>query len=60
MLKEALVQMPLDSAFLCADMDCRTVSNNSSACPRCHSAVLNLANVLEGREVEVADSDKTE
>jgi hypothetical protein len=46
MLREALVQLPLDSAFLCAEPACKTVSNNSSACPRRHSAVLSLARVL--------------
>ena len=50
MLYESLVQMNLASAFLCADVDCRTVSNDSGCCPRCHSQVLNLAQILDGKK----------
>jgi len=50
MVHEALVQMNLASAFLCAEPDCRTVSNDSGQCPRCHSQVLSLAQVLDGRK----------
>jgi len=46
MLLEALVQLSLDSCFLCAEPDCKTVSNDSVRCPRCYSAVISLATVL--------------
>ena len=41
-------QMNLDEAYLCCDLQCRTVSTDSRQCPRCHSAVLCLANALDG------------
>ena len=41
-------QMNLDEAYLCCDLQCRTVSDDSRQCPRCHSAVLCLANALDG------------
>jgi len=50
MVHEALVQMNLQSAFLCAEPDCQTVSNDSGSCPRCHSQVLSLAQVLDGKK----------
>ena len=46
MICDALVQMPLGSSYLCADPVCGTVSNDSGHCPRCHSAVISMANVL--------------
>lgn len=58
MVHEALVQMNLASAFLCAEVDCRTVSNNSVRCPRCNSQVLNLAQVLDGDKKKEADDAK--
>ena len=61
MIREALVQLSLDNAFLCAEPDCKTVSNDSSQCPRCHSAVLNLASVLDGKPAQtpVLESDSS-
>ena len=50
MVHEALVQMNLQSAFLCAEPDCQTVSNDSGSCPRCYSQVLSLAQVLDGKK----------
>lgn len=58
MVHEALVQMNLASAFLCAEVDCRTVSNNSVQCQRCNSQVLNLAQVLDGDKKKEADDAK--
>lgn len=48
MIRPALVQMFLSSAYLCPD--CDTVSNDSRRCPRCHSAVIGLAGVLNREE----------
>ena len=42
-LRPALVQLFLKDAYLCVEESCQTVSNNSSQCPRCHSAVMLLA-----------------
>ena len=28
-------QIPLDRAWLCADLECRTISNTPGYCPRC-------------------------
>lgn len=33
-----LQHFPLDRAWLCAEMDCRTVSNGGGICPRCGGA----------------------
>jgi hypothetical protein len=41
-----MVTIPLQGAYLCADMDCKTVSNNAHECPLCHSDVLNLSSIL--------------
>jgi hypothetical protein len=59
MIREALVQLSLDNAFLCAEPDCKTVSNDSSQCPRCHSAVLNLGTIIDGKPAQspVLESD---
>lgn len=45
-LRPALVQMPLESAMLCGEISCATVSNDSSQCPRCGSQVLSIARAL--------------
>lgn len=41
-----ITMLGLDDAYLCADLDCKTISNVSQACPRCGSAVQSLANAL--------------
>ena len=46
MIRPALVQMFLSSAYLCVEPGCSTLSNDSTQCPRCHSAVLSLATIL--------------
>lgn len=45
MIRPALVQMFLSSAYLCPE--CSTVSNDSSGCPRGCGPVLSLAGVLD-------------
>ena len=42
-LRPALVQLFLKDAYLCVEKSCETISNDSSECPRCHSAVMLLA-----------------
>ena len=42
-LRPALVQLFLKDAYLCVEKSCETISNDSSQCPRCHSAVMLLA-----------------
>jgi hypothetical protein len=39
----------LDRAYLCGDLACNTISSNPHRCPVCHSQVMSLANILEGR-----------
>ncbi len=56
MIRPALVQMFLSSAYLCVDPACATVANDSSCCPRCHSAVLSLAAILNRETEVVADA----
>ena len=45
MIRPALVQMFLSSAYLCPE--CATVSNDSSGCPRGCGPVLGLAGILD-------------
>lgn len=52
MIRPALVQMFLSSAYLCADPSCNVVSNQSEHCPRCHSSVITLAKVLDRESPE--------
>jgi len=52
MIHEVLMQMNLSAAFLCAEPDCQTVSNDSGFCPRCHSQGLSLAQVLDRKKEE--------
>ena len=47
MTRPELVQIPLAASYLCAEPSCSTIGNDSRQCPRCHSAVLSLARVLE-------------
>ena len=41
------VQLFLREAYLCGDLDCNTISNDSRACPRCHSQVMSVAGIIE-------------
>ena len=50
-LRPVLVQLFLKDAYLCVEESCQTVSNDSSQCPRCHSAVMLLAKPVN-REIQ--------
>jgi hypothetical protein len=57
MIRPALVQARLDDLYLCPDLECRTVSNDSSQCPRCHSTVLSLAAILNHKAKVAAEPE---
>jgi hypothetical protein len=42
--------IPLIQAYLCADLECKTISNDFRRCPVCHSTVQSLAAVLGRKE----------
>ena len=54
MTRQVLVQIPLEKSWLCVQLGCDTISNDSSKCPRCGSAVLSLASVLGERKEQEA------
>lgn len=57
MIRPALVQARLEDLYLCPDLECRTVSNDSNRCPRCLSReVSNLATIVNGRPAEPVTS----
>lgn len=44
-----LQHFPLEQAFLCADLDCRSVGNSSCICPACGNCnLLSLARIFSG------------
>jgi hypothetical protein len=54
-VSEPTTHLPLSRAYLCADLECETVSNNPKYCPVCLSQVISLARILsEKAEVPVA------
>lgn len=46
MNRDTIAAIPLRDSYLCADLECSTVSNCSDNCPICHSIVFSLASVL--------------
>jgi len=50
-----MIQLNLDSCYLCADVDCSTVSDCAEQCPRCHSHVISLASVLNRPSERTSD-----
>ena len=47
-MRTEVVSLKLDKAYLCADLDCRTISN-LHICPHCSSVTFSLARVLHER-----------
>jgi hypothetical protein len=45
-----IILASIDNLWLCPDLDCKCVSNQSGACPLCGSHVQSLANVLDRPE----------
>lgn len=52
----AIVQLSVDAAYVCAEPECKTISNDSDKCPRCHSQVISLALVLN-RDTEPGEHE---
>ena len=59
-MSEPTTHLPLSRAYLCADLECETVSDNPKYCPVCLSQVISLARILsekaQGAERPVSES----
>lgn len=49
-----IIHLGLSKCYLCASLECRTVSNCSDQCPICGSHVIGLAGIVD-REKEQAE-----
>jgi len=47
MSPEQTTIIPLNNAHLCADLECRTISDSPGACPRCTSQTTTVACLIE-------------
>ena len=47
MSPEQTTTIPLNNAHLCADLECRTISDSPGTCPRCTSQTTTVACLIE-------------
>jgi hypothetical protein len=56
-----LVHFPLEDAYLCADLQCRSVGNSANWCPACAGTTLqSLAKILNRQTAQQETENKTD